>query len=237
MSTREPCPKCRDRGADRSGDNLITMSSGNKKCFACGYYVSSKPWKSIMQKEDINYDTKSLPTDFTREVPAKGWKWLLQYGLSYSYWKEFTGYSPKEDRLIIKVGNPVRFSQGRDLSGTGTKWKTYGKPHDDVTILGESSESTCTVLVEDMISAHKVAQVHPCMCLFGTNINSRQIIHLTKTNKPVILWLDGDQLPAMKKKVNKLSLFLPNTIKVIHTDKDPKEFTLTEIKNTLKDTI
>lgn len=232
--TREPCPKCRERGADRSGDNLIIFPDGGKCCFACGYRVSSKPWIVKPTVEENPNEPKSIPSDFTREIPAKGWKWLLQYGLSYTYWKAHTGYSESEDRLIFTVGNPVRFSQGRDISGEKVKWKTYGRPHESCTVLGDTQDNSCTVLVEDIISAHKVSQLTAVIPLFGTNISSKVIQYLTTTDKPVILWLDGDQLPTMKKKVNKLSLFLSNTIKVIHTDKDPKEFTLSEIEKVLK---
>ena len=30
----EACPKCRDRGADRRGDNLAIYSDGGRHCFA-----------------------------------------------------------------------------------------------------------------------------------------------------------------------------------------------------------
>lgn len=233
FKSREPCPRCRERGNDRSGDNLIIFSDGNKRCFACGYYVPIKGW--IVKPKEENYEktNPSLPSDFSREVPAAGWKWLLQYGLSYDYWKPHTGYSEKDGRLILTVGNPTRFSQGRDLSGEHVKWKTYGKPHDVVTVLGNTETSPCTVLVEDLISAHKVSHVCACIPLFGTAIMTPVLQYLSQTTTPIVLWLDYDQLPVMKKKVNRLALFLPNPIKVIHTEKDPKEYTLTEIKGIL----
>lgn len=231
---REPCPKCRAKGNDRSGDNLITFPDGGKKCFACGYGIPAKGWV-ITNKPATKAAPASIPSDFTREVPAAGWKWLLQYGLSYDYWKDYTGYSEKDKRLIITVGNPIQFSQGRDLTGEGIKWKTYGRPHDVATVLGNSETSTCTVLVEDIISAHKVAQFQQCIPLFGTAILPPVISYLSTTNKPIVVWLDYDQLPQMKKKVNRLSLFLSNKIKVIHTERDPKEHTLTELKELLDD--
>jgi hypothetical protein len=30
----EACPKCRDRGGDRAGDNLALYADGGKHCFA-----------------------------------------------------------------------------------------------------------------------------------------------------------------------------------------------------------
>lgn len=235
MNNREPCPKCRANGGDSRGDNLIIFPMGRKKCFACGYTEGGKPWIPQEQEEKPNAKPEALPSDFTRQIPAAGWKWLLQYGMSYDYWKNHTGYSEKDNRLIFTVGSPVRFSQGRDLTGEGIKWKTYGRPHDVATVLGDSETSTSTVIVEDIISAHKVSQFTRCMPLFGTALMTPVINQLRKyPNSRIILWLDADQLPHMAKKVAKLSLFLPNLINVIHTEKDPKEYTLSEIEEILK---
>lgn len=233
---REPCPKCREKNSDKSGDNLINFSNGWKRCFACGYKIAPKLWLPTLPLKDNLYEPKSLPIDFTRDIPAKGWKWLLQWGLSYDYWKNHTGYSESEDRLIFTNGNPIKFCQGRNLGKEGPKWKTWGRPHEFATVLGDQEKGSCTVLVEDIISAHKVSQLVPTVPLFGTTISTSVIQYLAITNKPILLWLDYDQLSMIKTKVNRLSLFLNNPIYVVHTTKDPKEYSLTEIQEILNDT-
>lgn len=35
------CPSCRERGNDRSGDNLVEYDDGHSHCFACGYRIES----------------------------------------------------------------------------------------------------------------------------------------------------------------------------------------------------
>ena len=35
--SKGPCPKCRESGNDRKGDNLVTYSDGHKYCYACTY--------------------------------------------------------------------------------------------------------------------------------------------------------------------------------------------------------
>lgn len=233
MKTREPCPKCRANGQDTRGDNLIIFPGGSKRCFACGYREGDKPW--IPKETEKPYaKPEALPSDFTRHVPAKGWQWLFKYGMSYDYWKDYIGYSEKEDRLIFTVGNPIRFSQGRDLTGERVKWKTYGRPHDVATVLGDTTTDSPTILVEDIISAHKVSQFQRCIPLFGTAIMTPTITQLRKYNGKIVLWLDSDQLQHMGKKIAKLSLFLPNKIDVIHTEKDPKDYTLSEIEEILQ---
>ena len=34
----EPCPKCREKGKDRHGNNLGVFSDGHVRCWSCGYY-------------------------------------------------------------------------------------------------------------------------------------------------------------------------------------------------------
>lgn len=174
-----------------------------------------------------------LPFDFQREVPASYLKWLLQYGLSYTYWKPFTGYSETENRLIITYGEPVQFAQGRALSVGDSKWRNYGPKHHYVETLGGGLSGE-VVLVEDLISAHKVAQVTPCIPLFGTMIPDIVIKELLRLKRPVALWLDDDQYGILSKKINRLQSLLGLPVRFIHTKKDPKALSLDEIKEILK---
>lgn len=229
----EPCPKCRTRGADRAGDNLGTWDDGSGHCFSCGHHRPAKHYLKLFKEEPIDTPKAVLPSDFTREIPAEGWKWLLQYGLSYSYWKPFTGYTPKENRLVITFGTPVRFSQGRALTMGDRKWKFYGDGHHYVETLSREVPKD-VVLVEDVISAHKVAQDSPCLCLFGTNIHDLAVKELQALNRPVKLWLDADQYPLLLKKINRLQSFLMHPVRYVYTERDPKLHSADEIKELLK---
>ena len=64
---KEPCPKCRTKGLDNSGDNLVVYSDGGKFCFACNYTASlSDTYKekyNIKERKEIIYPM----TEFTRE--------------------------------------------------------------------------------------------------------------------------------------------------------------------------
>lgn len=229
----EPCPACRKRGSDRAGDNLGMYSDGSGHCWSCGYHVHPRFQLKLFKEEATDDKAKAvLPSDFTREVPAEGWKWLLQYGLSYSYWKPFTGYSPKENRLILTVGEPIRFSQGRALSVGDRKWRNYGDGHSFVQTYGEELSGPL-VLVEDLISGHKVGQVTTTIPLFGTTIYDNIVKAAIAKNKPVKLWLDADQYQLLPKKINRLQTFLNHPVSYIHTNKDPKEYSIGEIKEIL----
>jgi hypothetical protein len=234
----EPCPECRKNGRDNRGDNFVRYKDGGGHCFSCGHHEHAKLALKVFKKEDYASEDKAvLPADFTREVPANGWKWLLQYGLPYSYWKRYTGYSPKYHRLVLTFGDPVKFSIGRLLEGgneeagrkSKSKWVFWGDGHGYLEILGDNQKAPI-VLVEDLISAHKVAQVFPSICLFGTHIHDLAVKELIKFNGPVVVWLDEDQYHNLPKKVGKLQTFLKHPVKYVYTNKDPKEHTLEEIK-------
>lgn len=130
----ESCPACVRLGNDTRGDNLVLWDNGHGHCFACGYH---KFPKIPTFKVQDNVPKTLLPSDFQREVPGVAWKWLLQFGLPFSFWKEITGFAPSESRLIFRLGewqqhkdiwtrtnDPIRFSIGRyipeiQVSGQG----------------------------------------------------------------------------------------------------------------------
>jgi len=69
--SEEPCPKCREMGNDRSGDNLAVYSDGHKFCFACKHYVHG-------DKEEMNIQMKRAPKEWTplmgeyEAIPSRG---------------------------------------------------------------------------------------------------------------------------------------------------------------------
>lgn len=242
-----PCPRCRARGGDSRGDNLACYLDGSAHCFACGHHIHANRYVPKLKEVD-RVEKSVLPRDFTREVPAAGWKWLLQYGLPYSYWKPLTGYSPADERLILTVGNPVQFSIGRYVGGNAEqrarespgfrKWKVYGDRLGHAELLGDTSSDSYEgiVVVEDIISSHKVAQVAPALALFGTDIHKKALQALRALKRPVALWLDEDQYRVLPRKINRLQAFLDVPVVFIRKRKDPKEYSLEEIKEILDET-
>jgi len=230
----EPCPRCRELGNDTRGDNLAVYSDDGKHCFACGYHIFPNINFRLIPK--VDHGPKSLlPSDFQREVPGNAWKWLLQYGLPYSYWSPHCGYSPAEQRLVFRVGDPLQFSIGRYVGapgerGANKKWFVWGDCHKHCEVIGRGDS---VVLVEDLISAHKVGQVAEAIPLFGTKVHAPVIYYLNTTNKPVVLWLDKDQEGTVYKLAGRLQLLFSRPIKVVITQKDPKCLDLQTIKEKL----
>ena len=238
----EPCPRCRAKGRDRRGDNLGRYSDGSGHCYSCGHHEWPKGWVIKPTEEHDTKEKVALPRDFTREIPADAWKWLLQYGLSYSYWKPYCGYSPSEERLVITHGSPIETSVGRyvgKLKGAEAprKWKQYGDKLRSATFLEPTQGSSYEgiVLVEDLVSAHKVCQVAVALPLFGVSLYPLVIAALRPLKRPVSLWLDADQYTLLPPKINRLKAFLNVPVNYIRTDKDPKEYSSEQIKEILSE--
>jgi hypothetical protein len=240
----EPCERCRERGKDSHGDNLAAYGDGGKHCFSCGMHIhppSSSRWAPKVHIELEAKAKRILPDDFTKDVPARCWEWLLQWGLPYSYWEPLVGYSEKYKRLVFRVGEPLVFSIGRYLPSPRLdeeptpkvrKWNVWGDAHKHVERFGEESRSI--ILVEDLISAHKVGQVNECIPLFGTQIFPALLYYLRQKDN-IILWLDEDQLDTMPKKCSNLELLTGVKCEYRSTAKDPKEVSLRDINRIISD--
>lgn len=236
----EQCPKCAVRGSDRRGNNLGVWSDGARYCFACGFqvrptYRSTQLNNLIGEKDDKAKAV--LPSDFSREIPGEAWQWLLQYNIPMSHWKTYCGYSEKDKRLIFTVGSPTRFSIGRAINPTvgASKWKVYGDKSSYVEVVNEQVSGQ-VVLVEDLISAHKIGLAgFTAIPLFGTSIGDIHIKKLQALKRPVTLWLDRDQYTYLNKKMGRLQALLEAPVGYASTRLDPKCLSITDIQKELND--
>jgi hypothetical protein len=277
FSHYEPCPRCRSNSRDSRGDNFGVYADGSGHCFSCGFHKNAKFVVPLeYQRKDDHNGSKVLPYDFTREVPARGWKWLLQYGLSYRYWQPFVGWSEQDSRLVFTVGDPTEFSIGRFIDDGGEqggsrhgnvpagvpsevrpqagplvlapsrlprKWFVWGESHKTAHVFRpgqgqdirrDQTKSTRVVLVEDLISAHKVGQYQTCIPLFGTKVFDACVPVLRHLGLPITIWLDADQQGTVQRKAANLSILTGLPTSYVFTDKDPKSCSFEQIEETLK---
>lgn len=233
FSHYEPCPKCREIGRDTAGDNFAVYTDGSKHCFSCGHHHHRKQFGPFVPKVQLANKNK-LPSDFTRQVPVKAFKWLLQFGLSYAYWRTQIGWSAQHQRLVFAVGDPLQFSIGRYFGDdeNNRKWHVWGDYHKHVEVVGKGNT---IVLVEDVISQHKVGQHTESLCLYGTKISDATMYYLCQQKRPVILWLDSDQKEHLFKRALNLQSIIGAPVTTITTDRDPKMVSNEDIKEFLKE--
>lgn len=216
----ERCPKCDERGRDRRGDNLAIYSDGGAHCFSCSFHRHPVRSMEHIPKEKYGAKDKSIPADFTREVPTAAWQWLLQYGLGWKYWQPFVGWSEQSSRLVFPVGScSLGRLIGRPPTDRERKWFCWGeKP---VHVIGNGGRNV--VLVEDIVSAHKVGQVCDTIPLFGTKTSPMLVPVLRRLAKPIVMWQDKDQAEHASRRASWLAMVTGLPVRYVFTDKDPKE--------------
>lgn len=64
---KEPCPKCREMGGDKSGDNLVIYEDESAYCFACSHTILSEEEKERRGLNNYVYEETSMSEPLTKE--------------------------------------------------------------------------------------------------------------------------------------------------------------------------
>jgi twinkle protein len=137
----EPCPKCREKGLDNTGDNLAVYADGGKHCFACGHTVMSDIYKEIngyVSKVELMFPV----TDYNKEqwedrkkeltTDPKGFRGLKKYVCDlYRVYHEINEDTGK----VLNQYYPI--SKGNKFSGVKKRFTT---PKKDFLVSGENSK-------------------------------------------------------------------------------------------------
>ena len=243
----EPCPKC-GPAQDGAGDNLGVFDDGHKWCFACGYFVPSSGIISIQdvrarlsRRADKNFAAPpTLPGDHTHIIPIHAYKWLKQYELTdEEINRHRIGWSAQYERIIFPIyddaGNLLMW-QGRycpfsnSPSEKRSKYFTQGRVESVLALFGTPPSADGMVcLVEDFISAIKVARVCSSLCLWGSEVSLTRLKRVSLLFPHIILWLDNDKAAHSIKCVTKARPYFEK-VSGIYTDHDPKTYSTEELK-------
>lgn len=179
------------------------------------------------EKDKSKQSYKPLPEDFTTNLPAKFLHYTRMYQLSTSDLRTYQiGYSPEIDRLIIPTSDGY-LARSLDIK---PKWLNHTKTFFSSKVDDVVSKSI--VLVEDPISCIRVGNFIRTIALLGTSCKANLKQYLR--NKNVIIWLDGDIAGIQGTlKLTKELAGLCNSVDVVNTNKDPKEYADEEIKKIL----
>lgn len=218
-----PCPNCGSR--DNCGEY-----DDHFWCFGCRYFkpkndivnVRSRYNQRSSQKfeEDLGY----LPTSI--DIPPAPLSWLLSYGLTL---KEIgdNGISWSNEKELLVLVNLDSYYQGRCFGNQKIKYLSKGKK--PLLFYGYSDK---LILVEDILSAIKIARLSPEYCaspLLGSSVSEETIQRLSGKFKEVILWLDRDKA----KEAITISRDLRQrgfNSRVIISELDPKEYNEEQLK-------
>lgn len=226
-----PCPKCRQQGNDRRGDNLVVYPDDSKYCFACGYYESGIAFKRVLRGvlEGLGGEgmvTYPILPYGSPELPEWTVNWLSNYQLSWLNIPD-SYFSPVEQRFIIPLSQDgiVKGWLGRSEPGTIPKWKQVG--HKFPVVLNRNS-SRKYILVEDIISAYKLYNCKQnVICLLGTGIDYSFVSGIADE---VVIWLDPDMKGRMIE-TGRVFMSLGISYNIIYSNSDPKSESYSNIYN------
>ena len=229
----EPCPKCRKDGNDRTGNNLARYADGGAYCFSCGYTILPNGLATLSKETQEDNHAISLPGGVTQVLPERALAWLYKYSLTDHdiklnniLWSEY------HQRIIFPIiihGNLVGWIGRAVEPNIVPKVYTRGKLHEINYILG-NTKSSRIIVVEDIISGIRVSRAsgYATSPLFGSHISKRTMLILDKFYDQLIIWLDKDKEKESVKFAKNARDFGIKARSVI-TDKDPKEYSDSEI--------
>lgn len=176
---RTACPRCKERGNDSSGDNLVLYADGGQHCFACGYNRSSNEYLERMgyiQQEEEEYILDNFMSEFTKEDHDKFLKISTTEGKGYrgirsevykKYWVRHV-YNPDNGELLRQYYPntenykftgykcrelPKNFSHNYHLGTFGVDCELFGQ------FLSKNPNSKICVVVEGEIDALSAYQM------------------------------------------------------------------------------
>lgn len=239
MSTfacHEPCPRCREGGRDKAGNNLARYVDGGGYCWSCQYHEPARGKTKVFNLIEIKKESQP-PNDLIDHLPAENMQWLMDYDLTKEEIQENFKYSPHYQRhvytstvrpLVSTFQTGMKFMEGRSVLKGYIKTMSWGnKPY---SLLGDWGNTGTVVIVEDIVSAIKLKRVYGVIPLFGSTIPNDILTSLSKfsTIDNVLVWLDRDKYEHAITIMNTIRLLNKDSC-VIFTEKDPKAHKMEQI--------
>lgn len=250
FSHHESCPNC------GSKDNLARYADGSAWCFGCHYRErrNAQNWSPTAHAEDTleREEHPSKPDDCGTSFSSTAVEWLGQFYLDIpTAIRHGVVYSPSRDQIVYQLGNVWQARNlrvGGALGNSGrvrSKNFTSGNVNECTHIYGADSTSgglsgvngqedpsRTLVIVEDPVSAIRIASLRDSMPLLGSHLATRRLNAIAGLYRSVVLWLDSDKLKEARAIAERAQL-IGITARVIYTDLDPKCYTLEELKGIL----
>lgn len=188
LSSSAECVNC---GSQHRGKPFCTYTNG-VHCFSCGY---TKSYDRSFTTRDIQGDTPRYP-----DIPNCNWepskfsiinlKWLSKYYVDDKIIRQFRIGETTNNGLVFPyiIGGSVVCYQ--------TRWNVEPRlivsRGAKVPAVFAVCESRTLVLVEDFISAIRVAEHCHSVCLWGTKAQYKDLQEWFNKYDNILVWLDND---------------------------------------------
>lgn len=248
---KKQCPRCAARGKDTRGDNLHVYLNSGAYCFSCGYYELGTPSLEYLRSRindnkpkmtpDLSISYKTLSTKLPHDVRL----WLAGKHIEPDYRNATMYWNEEDNELVFPVYNKegkITFSANRYF-GKDPKHPRYinrGMYKDNMLLLGDVEANTTVFIVEDYISALRIATTqnnltNTSFCaypIFGSNVIKDHILHLSGQFLGAIFFLDPDKRrEAFQMKMDYKHLF--EFTDTVYTSDDPKDMTPEDLSRCL----
>lgn len=216
--------------------------------------LQAKQTFESIERVNLPDDTIPMLSGSQMEVPSEAWHWFWKYHIhGQAISKYGIGWSDSYQRVIIPCRRTAVLepsgSYAYDLLGwigrevyckdkeerkqkRVAKYLTKKSSHIKHLVFHAPTESKRIVLVEDVISAIKIAHMTGinAVALLTTYIPPKLMVKLKEFD--ITIWLDGDMLA---KSVGYVQKYQQMGFKVghIHTNQDPKAYTYNKLKKHL----
>lgn len=239
------CDKC------GSSDARAVYTGGSSFCFSCRR--NGKPTSSpyLLEETPDDDEIARLPHDANFSYSPACVAWVSKYDVSIEELIKHKVYWSEERQQLIYtfwenspgVGE-LLFWQARNFgSWAKTKYYTKGSPDSCLPFyLRRSTEmehgkvNGGLVIVEDCLSAIKIARQVSSMPVLGSDLSMVKIKRLTsvlEASGGIVVWLDGNMFHHAQKIAQRLQM-LGVEARAVYTELDPKEYSDTEIKRVLE---
>jgi hypothetical protein len=217
-----------------SSDARFVYKDGSSFCFSC-----RKSWRGAWNPYAYTEDTPKqtglpLPDDASHDFPEHVVAWVAKYGITIEELiRHDCFYSASWDQLIYtwKDGEGrVVLWQGRNFRPTAkTKCFTQGEPDSVLPLYGGMGAAQSLVIVEDPVSAMKLARYGLSMPALGSDLSPNKLARLTgymESNdiSNVVVWLDGNMYPKAQRMAQRFQM-LGVSARAVYTPEDPKACT------------
>lgn len=206
-----------------------------------------------MEKDKVSANTRlndseQLTKEFTKDLSKETVDWLGKYDIGVGEALQREVYSLPSRQQSIFLLERFLLGHSRSISEAGVyfqarnhhpnskqRYYTKGSVEDILPIYfyGEGYTKSL-VLVEDCLSAIKIARQCDAMPLLGSGISNLKLSRLKPFYGFLDVWLDADML-AKARTIKQRAEMIGFKSRVIYSPKDPKEYSNEEITEYLND--